>query len=139
MFNLRTVKPHVTILSFETSLRRLFSEFMRLEGYVVGVAKTSEEVLTLLEREQGPALVLTDNFVFNEEAQRLVLALQQRPALRVRVKIVGADIMSGGMGSPTAILYDLDAHILLPASIDSLLTTLEELWINLLQEQPSMN
>lgn len=132
-------KPHVIMLSFERSLGNMFLEIMQVEGYIVDVVKTASAGLDLLERERGPAIILMDNFAVNEEAFELVSALRLFPGLRVRVAIIGTDAMSGGMPSPVATLYDLDAHFMMPFTVDSMLNTLEWTWNKLWRDQPSKN
>jgi CheY-like chemotaxis protein len=117
----------------------MFLEVMCLEGYTVDVTKTAAEAISLLEHQQGAVLILMDNFVVNEEALQLVSALRAQYGLRARVAIIGADIFSGGIQSPVATLYDLDAHIMLPPTVDSMFNILESTWQGLWQEQPSKN
>ena len=118
-------KPSALVLYLEQNVAGLINYVLEEMGYRSRMTPFAAEALGILDGDDRRCLVFMDNFHLLEEPSLFLAALQARPELRRRVKVIGLTALRlpiKGLGAP----YDeIDDFLPIAFSVDELIEKIE--------------
>ena len=114
-------RPTALLLPEERMLMTLVQQVFEMEGFPVIMAHTAQEILSFIETDREPYLVLMDNYHNSPQARHLATTIFTTPALHARVKVVGFAVRLWEEIIP------LDRYIPLPFEIGAVIDAINQL------------
>ena len=118
-------KPSALVLYLAENVGGMINYVLEEMGYRTRMTPLAAEALSILDGDDRRCLVFMDNFHLLEEPRLFLAALQARPELRRRVKVVGVTGMTLPIKGLSAPFDEIDDFLKMPFSIDEVIAKIE--------------
>jgi len=117
-------KPTVLIVDDEANIRKMITEVLSLEGYVVESAANGREALDLL-RSAGPRVILLDIRMPVLDGEGFLQELEAMPSERKKHKII---LVSAFLSLPNYQHLQAEGRLSKPFTVDQLINAVAAVW-----------
>jgi DNA-binding NtrC family response regulator len=116
--------PHVLFLNQNSTLVRLVTEVLALEGISCAVVTTVAQTFLALSSHVGSSIVLIDNLQVHAEGQQFLEQLRHEPTLRPHLRTICMAVIRNCEWAGEVYGDVLDAFLPMPFTVHQLLAVL---------------